>query len=145
MTATTDTTFALAEYEEIGEYIRQYVGMVTATERYAVAGAAAFASFSVSGLTEGLEQAKIVLSAIPLVVVALAGLRCLTLYLVIRSAVTHLIALENALLEDAALGFNRIANRNNAIRRSIEVTSGGYWAFACLAALAFWLYANGLV
>ncbi|MEM9032619.1 MAG: hypothetical protein AAGB18_08230 [Pseudomonadota bacterium] len=137
--------FALAEYREVGEFVRQYVGMITSTERYAVAGAAAFASFSISGLTEGLSNAQIVLTAIPFVVLALAGLRCLTLYLVIRRAVAHLIEMEGVLLKNPALGFNRIANRDNSVQRAIEVTSGGYWALACLAAIAFWLYANGFV
>ena len=145
MTGAPDAQHALAEYQELGQYIRQYVEIITSTERFAVAGAAAVASFSVSGLTEQLDRAQMMLSAIPFVLLALAGLRCLTLYLVIRSAVTHLETLEATLFADPDLGFNRVSNVKGSVRRSVELTSGAYWAFACAAALSFWLFANGFV
>ncbi|MFK7945115.1 MAG: hypothetical protein AB8B85_19685, partial [Paracoccaceae bacterium] len=80
-----DHEFALAEYHELGSAIRHYISLITSTERFAVAGAAAFASFSISGLAESVGKALIYLSAIPFVIVSLAGLRCLTLYFVIFS------------------------------------------------------------
>ncbi|MDW4497331.1 hypothetical protein R5H30_05005 [Sulfitobacter sp. D35] len=145
MSESFDRDFALAEYKELGETMRQYIGLITSTERLAVAGAAAFASFSVTGIVEGLEDARIFISAIPFVILALAGLRCLTLYLVIVSSLTHLTRLENEVLATEALGFNRNANRGGLLRRAIEATSGGYWLLACIAALAFWLYVNDIL
>jgi hypothetical protein len=137
--------FALAEYRELGSAIRHYVELVTATERFAIAGAAAFASFSISGLTEGIERAQIYVSAIPFVIVSLAGLRCLTLYLVIFDSVEHLKKVETALLSDTAIGFNRFDDRRRPLRRAIEGTSGAYWLFACVASAAFWLFVNDIL
>ncbi|XDA99179.1 hypothetical protein AB1M95_04520 [Sulfitobacter sp. LCG007] len=145
MTGQFDRDFALAEYRELGQTMRQYIGEITSTERLAVAGAAAVASFSVSGISEGLERAQIFISAIPFIVLSLAGLRCLTLYLVIVSSLNHLTRLENEVLSNLALGFNRNANEGGILRRAIEATSGAYWLFACLSALAFWLYVNDIL
>lgn len=137
--------FALAEYKEVGTTIRHYISLVTATERFAIAGAAAFASFSISGLTEGIERAQIYVSFIPFVIVSLAGLRCLTLYFVISSSVEHLKQVETELLTTNALGFNRLDGAHPFLRRAIELTSGAYWAFACGVSIAFWLLVNDIV
>ena len=137
--------FALAEHRELGAAIRHYISIVTATERFAIAGAAAFASFSISGLTEGIEKAQIYISAIPFVIVSLAGLRCLTLYFVVYGSVKHLQKLELALLSTPGIGFNRQDRMRNPLRRAIEVTSGAYWVLACLASAAFWLFVNGIL
>ncbi|MFK7879072.1 hypothetical protein [Roseobacter sp.] len=137
--------FALAEYKEIGTTIRHYISLVTATERFAIAGAAAFASFSISGLTEGIERAQIYVSFIPFAIVSLAGLRCLTLYFVISSSVEHLKQVETELLESNALGFNRLDGAHPLLRRAIELTSGAFWVFACSASIAFWLLVNDIV
>lgn len=136
--------FVLAEYRELGAAIRHYVSLVTATERFAIAGAAAFASFSISGLTEGIERAQVYISAIPFVIVSLAGLRCLTLYFVIFSSVNHLKQMEDALLETHEIGFNRLDIHRFFLRRAIEGTSGAYWLFACAASAAFWLFVNDI-
>lgn len=140
-----DHEFALAEYHELGSAIRHYISLNTSTERFAVAGAAAFASFSISGLTESIEKAQIYVSAIPFVIVSLAGLRCLTLYFVIFSSVEHLTKLEAALLQSKTVGFNRHDMERSMLRRAIEGTSGAYWAFACAASAAFWLLVNDIV
>lgn len=137
--------FALNEYRELGSAIRHYVSLVTATERFAIAGAAAFASFSISGLTEGIDRAQIYVSAIPFVIVSLAGLRCLTLYFVIFSSVDHLKKVEQALLATPEIGFNRLDVQREPLRRAIEITSGAYWVFACLASAAFWLFVNNVL
>jgi hypothetical protein len=140
-----DRDFALAEYRELGSAIRHYIGLVTSTERFAIAGAAAFASFSISGLTDSISDAQIYVSAIPFVIVSLAGLRCLTLYLVISSSVEHLKKVEAALLRNPAIGFNRYDQERTVLKKAIEGTSGAYWAFACIASVAFWLLVNDIV
>lgn len=137
--------FALAEYRELGSAIRHYVSVIAGTERFAIAGAAAFASFSISGLTEGIQQAQIYVSAIPFVIVSLAGLRCLTLYFVIFSSVNHLKKVEQALLSTPEIGFNRLDVQREPLRRAIEFTSGAYWVFACVASAGFWLFVNDIL
>ncbi|MEM1072805.1 MAG: hypothetical protein AAF665_17520 [Pseudomonadota bacterium] len=140
-----DKEFALAEYRELGSAIRHYISLITSTERFAIAGAAAFASFSISGLTESIIKAQIYVSAIPFVVVSLAGLRCLTLYLVIFASIKHLKTMEHALLHTEAIGFNRYDRERLVLQKAIEGTSGAYWAFACIASAAFWLLVNDII
>ncbi|MEX2518826.1 MAG: hypothetical protein WD969_05790 [Paracoccaceae bacterium] len=142
-----DNEFALAECRELRALVIKYVEIVTATERFALAGAAAVAAFSVSGLTPEIERARLFISAIPFLIVSLAGLRCLTFYFVISATLDHIERIEGAMLGEPALGLQRNAKARGgfAINRAIEAVSGGYWALAAIAALLFWLLVNDIV
>lgn len=76
---------------------------------------------------------------------SLAGLRCLTLYLVIFASIDHLKKVEASLLRDSAIGFNRFDRERLFLKRAIEGTTGAYWSFACIASAAFWLLVNDIV
>ncbi len=138
-----DREFALAESRELRAMIQKYVDVVTATERFALAGASAVAAFSVSDLTESLAEARIYVSFIPVVLLALAGLRCLTIYFVLQAMLAYLEELEQAYLSAPELGFQRrYGKRGQWINRAIEGVSGGFWAIGVLAALLFWALVN---
>ncbi|QIE57403.1 hypothetical protein G5B40_19305 [Pikeienuella piscinae] len=147
MTAEFDKQFALAECGELRALIIKYVEIVTATERFALAGAAALAAFSVSGITPEIERARIFISALPLLILSLAGLRCLTFYFVIKVALAHVERVERAMLTEPALGLQRNAKQTGpfTINRAIEVVSGGFWSLGIVAALIFWLVVNDLI
>jgi hypothetical protein len=143
VTAEFDRAFALAEYGELRSGVRSLLDTITATERLAVLGAAGAAAFAVSGLTDELIEARPLVSAIPFVVVSLAGLRCLTLYLVLRATLRYIESVENAFLKDPALGFQRhFTPRGAPVMRAVELVSGGYWALAVVASTAFWFLVN---
>lgn len=138
-----DQKFALAEASEMRTLVLRYFDTITATERFAVAGAAAVAAFSVSALTPELESARSLISAMPFLILSLAGLRCLTIYWVLLAALRHIERIETAALVHPDLGFQRqYAARRNRINRAIEAVSAAYWVLACGAAAAFWYFAN---
>lgn len=139
-----DRDFALAECHELRAFVSKYVELVTTTERFALAGAAGFAAFSVSGATEEIVRARPLLSAIPFFVLSLAALRCLTFYLVIRSALLHIERIERAVLTDPVIGYQRNAagGAGVPINRAIEAVSGGFWALAVAGSAVFWLLVN---
>lgn len=144
MTAAPDLEFALAECRDLRSLVVKYVEIITTTERFALAGAAAFAAFSVSGLTDDLMRARVYISLIPFLILSLAALRCLTFYLVIRAILVYIESVERTILTDPALGVQRNATPVGAstLRRATESVSGGFWALAALAALLFWLILN---
>ena len=138
-----DTEFALAEYRELRSAVATLVEIITQTERFAVLGAAGAAAFSVSGLGEGFAGSRMFVSALPFVIVSLAGLRCLTLYSVLRATVRYIERVENALLTSPVLGFQRHFGRDGAgIDWYVERVSGAYWALAVAASVVFWLLIN---
>lgn len=138
-----DEQFALAEIGELRTMVRSYFDNIAATERFAVAGAAAVAAFSVSGATDGVDTARPLITGIPFVILALAGLRCLTIYWVLVVALDHVKRIEEAMLANPALGFQRQhAARPGRVNRSIEAVSTLFWVLGCGAAAAFWWFAN---
>lgn len=137
-----DSEFARDECRLLRGHVDRYVDHVTATERYALGGAAALAAFSVTGLPQ-VEGARALISALPAVILALAALRCLTFYLVIRATLAYVEDVENVLLSDPRLGYQRrFAPSGERINRGVEAVSGGFWALAVLAAAVFWLLVN---
>lgn len=140
-----DSDFALAEYREMRGAVQSLLEAITATERFAVGGAAGFAAFSVSNLTDEVVGGRVFISAIPFVIVSLAGLRCLTLYLVMQTALSYIETVERALLKTPALGFQRHFDPDGwRITRAVEFVSGGYWALAVVASVAFWILVNAM-
>jgi hypothetical protein len=138
-----DSEFALVEYREMRAAVSTLVVQITQTERFAVLGAAGTAAFSVSGFGDELAGGRMFVSALPFVIVSLAGLRCLTLYLVLHRTLHFIEQVENALLQTPALGFQRHFGRDGErIQRYVEVISGGYWLLAVAASAIFWLLVN---
>jgi flagellar biosynthesis protein FliQ len=141
-----DREFALAESRELRAAALKYVDVITATERLALAGAAAVAAFSVSDVTAALAEAQVYVSFIPALILSLAALRCLTLYWVLQAVLEYLEEMESACLSAPDLGFQRrYGRRGRRINRAIEAVSGAFWALAVAAALLFWALVNGMV
>lgn len=141
-----DEEYALMEAHELWNHIQTLSRSITDTERFSIAGAAAFAAFSISGLTAELDSARVMITAIPLVVLCLAALRCLTLYLVLAACLKHLQKLEEAFVEHPSLGFRRNVKASKLrLDTSIEFVSAVFWIVACGAALIFWLAINGFI
>jgi hypothetical protein len=141
--APVDKEFALAEYHELWTHAARLIDMITQTERFAVLGAAGAAAFSVSNLTDQFAASRAFVSALPFVVVSLAGLRCLTFYLVLRLILGYLRTLETALIEMPDLGFQRRrGDRRDHVNLFVEIVSGAYWVLAVGASLVFWVLVN---
>ncbi|MFK7870762.1 MAG: hypothetical protein AB8B58_16170 [Roseobacter sp.] len=135
-----DADFALAEYRELRSLVSNYGRAIADTERYAVAGAAAIATFAASELGDGLAEARTLIAAIPFTLLFLAALRCMTLYWVLKEALLHIRRLEQSLVANPAIGFQRqYRGRWNRINRPIEVIMVTFWVIAISAAAAFWI------
>ncbi len=127
------------EYERLAGNQMRYYDSVVATERLALAGAAAVAAFLVTDLPSFAAGQARVLSALPAAIVCLAGLRCLTIYLVMNSVADHLRNIEDAVFTREEFGFDRrFMATAKSKKRLIEATTTAFWAIATGAAFYFW-------
>ncbi|MDU9004552.1 hypothetical protein [Sedimentitalea todarodis] len=134
-----DADFALVEYSELRSLVTNYGRAIAETERYAVTGAAALAAFAASELGDGLADARQLIAAIPAILLVLAGLRCMTIYWVLKEALRHVRRLEENLVSHPKIGFQRqYRGRWNRINRPIELIMVAYWVIAIGAAVMFW-------
>lgn len=138
-------SFHLHEYDRLVGDLIKYYESITSTERLAVAGAAAIAAFLYTDLpTFAAGQARI-LAALPAAVIALAALRCFSIYLVMVEVSRYLRHLEGRLGLEEGLGFQRVFHGRAArYSRLLEWTTFLFWVLALGAAAAFWaLYRPG--
>jgi hypothetical protein len=140
--APVDKEFALAEYHELWTHVARLIDMITQTELRRVGrrrrrGVLRFEPY------RQFAASRAFVSALPFVVVSLAGLRCLTFYLVLRLILGFLRTLETALIEMPDLGFQRRrGDRRDHVNLFVEIVSGAYWVLAVGASLVFWVLVN---
>lgn len=130
----------LQEHSRLMGQQNDYYQSIVATERLALAGAAAIIAFLYTDLPSFAAGQARVLAALPAAIIVLAALRSLSIYLVMRSTARYLRELEVQLYDSGEWGFHRrFFSRHRLPYRMIEVTTGGFWMLAVLGALGFWL------
>ncbi len=134
-----DREVLLREYDLLRGQQMDYYRSILATERLAVAGAAAVIAFLYTKLPNfALGQSEII-SAVPAAIIMLAGLRCLSIYIVMKKVSKYLERCEAALLDADAFGFQRSFTKPSALpMRVIEVTTTLFWTVATIACIYFW-------
>ena len=116
-----------------------YYRNMVATERLALAGAAGVIAFLYTDLPSFAAGQARVLALLPAALIGLGALRSLSIYLVMQATAGYLREVEAALYGDRPFGFhNRFLRRNRPAMRMIEITTGGFWIVATIAALLFW-------
>ncbi|MBY8974619.1 hypothetical protein KHP62_02295 [Rhodobacteraceae bacterium NNCM2] len=138
-TPQTDQRHFEREYDRIAGELIHYFDAIVATERLAIAGAASVVAFLYTDLPSfAAGQAKI-LAALPLAIVALAGLRCLSIFVVMMTGAAYLRKIEREMLSRPDLGVQRTysIDKSPAIWL-IVVTTTAFWMFATAVTAYFW-------
>ena len=138
-------TFLLHEYDRLVGDLMKYYESITATEKLALVGAAAIVAFLYTDLPSFAAGQARILAALPAAIIALGGLRCLSIYLVMVKVSAYLRRIE-AQLAPGGLGFQREFHGTAHSRvRLIEATTFLFWLLALGPAVAFWwLYRPGM-
>ncbi len=137
-TATMDREFLLKEYARLSGDLMRYYDSITATERLALAGAAGIVAFLYSDLPSFAVGQGRILSALPAAIIALAGLRCLSIFMVMNEVARYLETVE-AHLVSPGFGFQRRFGRGSRLEyNTIVATTTAFWVLALIVALAFW-------
>jgi hypothetical protein len=138
VTATEHREFMLREYDRLARDLMHYFDTIVATERLALGAAAAVVAFLYTDLPAHAAGQTRVLAALPAVIIALAGLRCLSIYFVMIAVGRYLTRIE---VEAAAASFGFQQDyrlRSFATGRFIEATTTLLWILALAAAVFVW-------
>jgi hypothetical protein len=138
MTGSEHRDFLLREYDRLSGDLMHYFDAIVATERLALGGAAAVVAFIYTDLPAHATGHTRVLAALPAVIVAVSGLRCLSIYFVMMATARYLRRVEGELAADG-FGFNRaFSGRSFLTERFIEATTLLLWLMALAAAAFVW-------
>jgi hypothetical protein len=130
--------FLLREYDRLSRDLMHYFDTIVATERLALGAAAAVVAFLYTGLPAHAAGQTRVLAALPAVIIALAGLRCLSIYFVMIAVSRYVTRIEVE-VAPAGFGFQQDYRRRAfATGRFIEATTTLLWILALAAAVFVW-------
>lgn len=130
----------MSEYDRLSRDLMTYYESIVSTERLALAGASAIVAFLYTELPSFASGQARIIALLPATIVALAALRCLSIYLVIVEITRYLRVIEGRLTSDPNLGFQRVFETEATFRRwLIEVTTCLLWLIALFAGVVFWL------
>ena len=132
MTAVPDhqRDFLLREYDRLAGDLMHYFDTIVATERLALGAAAATVAFLYTDLPTFAAGPARILAGLPAAIVALAGLRCLSIYLVMTFTSGYLRRVEEQLCK-TGFGYQReFSRRSSGTERFIEATTTLLWILA---------------
>jgi hypothetical protein len=138
-TPDSDREFLLKEYDRLTGDLMHYYDGIVATERLALAGAAGVVAFLYTDLPSFAVGQAHVLSALPAAIIALAGLRCLSIFMVMEDVARYLRMVEGRVVSASELGYQRVFHARARLQHdTIVVTTTLFWILALAVAVVFW-------
>lgn len=127
------------EYTRVSRELVHYFDAIVATERLAIAGAAGVIAFLYTDLPSFASGQAKILSALPLSIIVLAGLRCFSIFVVMVTGAGYLHRIEQQLLSRPDFGVQRsYSTRQSPAIALIVVTTTLFWVFATGITTYFW-------
>lgn len=134
-----DREFLLKEYDRLTGDLMHYYDSIVATERLALAGAAGVIAFLYTDLPSFAAGQAPVLSGLPAAIIALAALRCLSIFMVMEDVGRYLRSVEDRLLSLSELGYQRVFHARAHLQHDMIVaTTTIFWILALAVAVVFW-------
>lgn len=135
-----DQNYVQAEIAILRDKIAEYVQIIVQTERLAVGAAGATAAFILSEMTGETYAAKVAIAVIPILLIVLGYLRCISIGTIVVDIVAYIEKAEEVLIEHADLGFQKtVAQRTEQRMSSVAKSTVFFWALSFLSALVFFL------